>query len=145
MSVKLESSSISTTLVTEKDLLRKDLATASEQDDPLAPYARLLKWTTDNSKLLPSEDDELLEILAETTRVFKDDPIYKGDLRYLKIWISYAKCTRKPEAIYSYLLEKDIGTVYSHLYEEYALVLEKYGRFVVSLAMTSSMPVLTLH
>ena len=115
----------------EKDALKKELATALEQDDPLAPYVRLIKHISEGSAALEQEN-ELVEILEEAARIFKDDDIYKGDLRYLKVWILYAKSTRKPEAVYRFLIERNIGAVYCHLYEEFALVLEKQGRYVMT-------------
>ena len=115
----------------EKEKLKKELATAWDTDDPLAPYTRLIKHISESGTRF-GDDDELIEALEEATRVFKDDDIYKGDLRYLKLWIQYAKCTGKPEEIYKYLMEKDIGTVYCHLYEEYAVILERQGRCVIA-------------
>ncbi|KAI6034825.1 hypothetical protein EDC04DRAFT_3034243 [Pisolithus marmoratus] len=66
-------------------------------------------------------------LLEETLRKFKDDARYSGDLRYLKIWCSYAKMVEKPSVVYAYLVKREIGCVYALLWEEYAVALEKEG------------------
>ncbi|KAG1886963.1 hypothetical protein F4604DRAFT_2040720 [Suillus subluteus] len=105
----------------EKEEYRASIAEALQEDeDPLAAYDDFVKWTAQQY----SADD----LLEETTRRFKDDLRYKGDLRYLKLWSAYAKQVERPTIIYSYLVKHDIGCVYALLYEEYAGALEKEGR-----------------
>ena len=72
---------------------------------------------------------ELLTILEETCRKFKDDYGYRGDLRFLKIWLTYAQRVENPDHIYVYLLKHGIGTIYAHLYEDYATSLESKNRY----------------
>jgi len=64
--------------------------------------------------------------------MFKDDSVYKSDLRYLKIWALYARQMDKVSAlaIYASLIANDIGTSYSALYEDYSTLLESEGRYV---------------
>ncbi|KAG8213013.1 Mad3/BUB1 homology region 1-domain-containing protein [Butyriboletus roseoflavus] len=98
-----------------------------EDEDPLAAYDDFIKWT---SRTFPENDpgSGLIQLLEEVTRKFKDDARYSGDLRYLKLWCSYAKMVEKPGLVYAYLVKREIGCVYGLLWEEYALALEKEGR-----------------
>ncbi len=128
------SKTASATTADERELqrqqYRKQLDTAlDEEDDPLSVYHQFVQWTIKNY----AEDDKksgLLELLEEATRKFKNDPLYKADLRYLKLWTLYAKrCERHGAlSIYKYLMTSEIGASYSLLYEEYANALEMEGR-----------------
>lgn len=115
-------------LARERKQLREDINSAlEEEDDPLAAYDQFVKWTIKN---YPDGDPSsgLLELLEEATGKFKDDSSYKGDLRYLKLWVHYARHVEKPVDVYNYLAGKGIGDGYALLYEEYAKALEKGGR-----------------
>jgi checkpoint serine/threonine-protein kinase len=96
------------------------------EDDPLAVYDQFVQWTLKNYAE-NDPDSGLRELLEEATRKFKDDPSYKTDLRYLKLWSLYARKVESPATIYAFLLANEIGTNYSLLYEEYADVLEQAG------------------
>ncbi|KAF9238479.1 Mad3/BUB1 homology region 1-domain-containing protein [Melanogaster broomeanus] len=112
----------------ERAEYRASIAEALDEDeDPLAAYDDFIKWTSRTF----SENDHtsgLIPLFEEATRRFKDDERYNGDLRYLKLWCSYAKVVNKPSTVYAYLVKKEIGCVYGLLWEEYALALEKEGR-----------------
>ncbi|KAG5644388.1 hypothetical protein DXG03_008616 [Asterophora parasitica] len=114
----------------ERKVLRAQLADAiNEEDDPLAVYDRFVQWTVKNyGERNPASG--LLELLEEATRQFKDDPVYKTDLRYLKLWTLYATQGDRAGAIdiYAHLLAKEIGTSFSLLYEGYAALLEADGK-----------------
>lgn len=112
----------------ERTEYRASIKEALEEDeDPLAAYDDFIKWT---SRTFPEKDpgSGLIQLLEETTRKFKDDARYSGDLRYLKLWCSYAKMVEKPALVYAHLVKREIGCVYGMLWEEYALALEKEGR-----------------
>lgn len=114
----------------QRQQYRKQLDTAlDEEDDPLAVYHQFVQWTIKNYTEGDSKSG-LLELLEEATRKFKNDPMYKADLRYLKLWTLYAKhCERHGAlSIYKYLMTNEIGISYSLLYEEYANALELEGR-----------------
>ncbi|EGN99246.1 hypothetical protein SERLA73DRAFT_73784 [Serpula lacrymans var. lacrymans S7.3] len=112
----------------EHQKFRQSIVTALEEDeDPLAAYDDYIKYTLQHY----GEQDPasgLVELLDEATRKFRDDPRYKGDLRYLKQWSCYAKQVEKPARVYAFLVANGIGSIYALLYEEYALALEKEGR-----------------
>jgi len=106
---------------------RASIAEALEEDeDPLAAYDDFIRWTSRTCSDDPNSG--LVQLLEEATRKFKDDARYSGDLRYLKIWCSYAKVVEKPSTVYAYLVKREIGCVYALLWEEYAIALEKEGR-----------------
>ncbi|GLB42133.1 putative mad3/BUB1 hoMad3/BUB1 homology region 1 [Lyophyllum shimeji] len=108
-----------------------ELALDDEEDgDPLDAYCRLVYWTMENYPEGPSVESGLLELLEEATRVLKDDRggKWRGDLKYLKLWLLYASFVERPTLIYRFLIANEIGTNFALLYEEYAAVLERDGR-----------------
>ncbi|EPQ54098.1 hypothetical protein GLOTRDRAFT_139495 [Gloeophyllum trabeum ATCC 11539] len=100
-----------------------------EEEDPLATYLQFIKWTEENYRGELLGQSGLLVLLEEACRTFIDDASYKCDLRYFKIWARYASLVEKPSAVYSYLLDKEIGVVFSQLYDEYALQLERERQY----------------
>ncbi|VDC05703.1 unnamed protein product [Peniophora sp. CBMAI 1063] len=107
-----------------------EVALEDEDDDPLAAYCEFIYWTVENYPEGHSAESGLLELLEEATRVLKDDRdgAWRGDIRYLKLWVLYASFVEKPTVIYRFLLANDIGVNHALLYEEFAAVLERAGR-----------------
>lgn len=101
-------------------------------DDPLAAFVRFVDWTVDNYPQGECVESGLLELLELATRTFADSPLYKNDMRYLKLWILYASIVDHPTKIYAYLNSNEIGTGYSLFYEEYCNTLERCGQYVHS-------------
>ncbi|KAI5122295.1 hypothetical protein M0805_002374 [Coniferiporia weirii] len=110
----------------EREKFRKHVV--EEEDDPLLPYERYVKWLSEQEQQNARHDLELITVLEEAVRKLKDDPAYRGDVRYLKLWLAYAKRVEKPDIIYVYLLKNDIGTIHAQLYEDYAISLEHQER-----------------
>lgn len=112
----------------EREKYRERLARALTEDaDPLAAYIEFVKWTCDAYKGHLALSG-LLELLDEATRHFVDDAAYKADLRYLKLWLLYAKHVEDPTVIYAFVLSRDIGRIYAQTYQEYALALHTRGK-----------------
>ncbi|KAL0959695.1 hypothetical protein HGRIS_011390 [Hohenbuehelia grisea] len=107
-----------------------ELALEDSEDSPLEAYCQLIYWTVDNYPQGHSAESGLLELLEEATRVLKDDRdgCWRGELKYLKLWVLYASFVEKPSVIYKFLLVNDIGTDHALFYEEYAMVLERDKR-----------------
>ena len=107
-----------------------ELALDDEDGDPLDAYCQLVYWTVENYPQGPSVESGLIELLEEATRVLKDDRSgrWRGELKYLKLWLLYASFVEKPTIIYKFLIANEIGTNFALLYEEYAAVLERDGR-----------------
>ncbi|KAF5391542.1 hypothetical protein D9757_002349 [Collybiopsis confluens] len=113
----------------EREKFRQRIADLVSEDDPLAVYIEFVQWTIHNF----SDDDpnsELIQLLDEATKKFRQDESYKHDLRYLKLWTLYANRVSQRSAIgiYSQLWKNGYGLTYSLLYEEYATALEAAGR-----------------
>ena len=109
-----------------------ELALEDKESDPLEAYCRLVYWTVENYPQGHTAESGLLELLEEATRSLKDDRNgkWRGDIKYLKLWLLYASYVEKPTIIYKFLIANDIGTDFSLLYEEHAAVLERDGRLV---------------
>ncbi|KAI0322915.1 Mad3/BUB1 homology region 1-domain-containing protein [Amylostereum chailletii] len=107
-----------------------EVALEDEDDDPLEAYCQIIYWTVENYPQGHTTESGLLELLEEATRVLKNDRdgLWKGDMRYLKLWVLYASNVEKPATIFKYLLANEIGTSFALLYEELAIVLERNGR-----------------
>ncbi|KAI6044017.1 Mad3/BUB1 homology region 1-domain-containing protein [Pisolithus marmoratus] len=110
--------------------LNVEIALQDDEDDPLEAYVRFVNWILDNYPQGQSAESGLLELLEEATRALKDNRggIWKGELKYLKLWLLYAAFVEKPILIFKFLLSNDIGTSHAVLYEEYAAALERAGR-----------------
>ena len=106
---------------------------AADDDDALAPYERYVAWLTQQARTTPHGpfDLELLTALEEAVRSRKDDPDYKNDVRYVKLWLAYAQHVEKPDVVYVYLLKNEIGAKNAQLYEDYATSLETQDRCVL--------------
>ncbi|KAJ6487808.1 Mad3/BUB1 homology region 1-domain-containing protein [Mycena sanguinolenta] len=107
-----------------------EIALEDEEDDPLEAYCCLVNWTIENYPQGHSAESGLLDLLEEATRVLKDhrDGIWRGEIKYLKLWLLYASFVEKPTIIYNFLMANEIGTEHAILYEELAAVLERDGR-----------------
>lgn len=119
-------------LAQEREAMREQLQQAIDEDeDPLGAYVLFVDWTIESYPQGHNSDSGLITLFDEATRTLKDDPRYKNDIRYLKLWILYASYIEKPVDIFAFLLANDIGSVYTLFYEEYTLALERDGRCVL--------------
>ena len=101
-----------------------------EDADPLDAYCQYVYWVVENYPQGHSVESGLLELLEEATRVLKDHQggKWRGDLRYLKLWVLYASYVEKPAVIFKFCMVNEIGASHSLLYEEFAIALERAGR-----------------
>ncbi|OXG21450.1 checkpoint serine/threonine-protein kinase [Cryptococcus neoformans Ze90-1] len=107
---------------------RRDAADEDMPDglsDVLDVYNQYILFTVQHH---PSSDAHLLPLLETTTRRFINDARYTHDIRYLKLWIMYARQIDRREEIWAFLESRDIGTRHSLFYEEWATTLEGMGR-----------------
>ncbi|TFK75247.1 hypothetical protein BDN72DRAFT_955245 [Pluteus cervinus] len=124
-----------------------------EEDDPLAVYKEFVEWMVKEYSVKSADtskaQSELGELLKKATEQFKDDEVYKQDLRYLKLWVLYIAWvqqdlkTRSNKRgpgdkelqvtaaldMYEDLETNGIGTSFSMFYEEYAKLLETHGKY----------------
>ncbi len=99
--------------------------------DPLEPYCQYVKWINDNYPSGSSSESGLLTVLEEATRTFCDSPRYKNESKYVHLWMEYANLVEQTERVYAFMLANDIGSNWPHLYQEYALVLERNGKWEI--------------
>ncbi|WWD19886.1 hypothetical protein CI109_104355 [Kwoniella shandongensis] len=115
---------------------RKDIEEAERRDkegedmidgvqDVLDVYNKYILFVVQHH---PSSDSHLLPLLETTTRRFVNDARYTQDVRYLKLWVMYARQIERREEIWAFLESRDIGTKHSVFYEEWAAALEGLGR-----------------
>jgi hypothetical protein len=105
-------------------------AKLDEVDDPLSLYdayhlqLQSLLTAADplNIKLISAD---FIPLLDEATRMFAQDPRYRNDPRYLKLWLAYAKYCRDAEEILQFLSQQGIAQNLATFYEEYASLLER--------------------
>ncbi|EFP86922.1 BUB protein kinase [Puccinia graminis f. sp. tritici CRL 75-36-700-3] len=98
-------------------------------EDPLDAHLLYVRWTLDTYG--PQEENlkkNLIIILEQSTRRFVNEKQYRSDLRYLKLWVLYARHCSKLGAtkIYEYLNSKEIGIDFSMFYEEWASSVDQH-------------------
>lgn len=95
--------------------------------DVLDPYCKYLAFITQHH---PSSLNHLLPFLEHTTRHFLTDTRFSQDLRFLKLWVQYAKLVEKERAeeIWVFLNSREVGTGWGLFYEEWAAACEARGR-----------------
>ena len=98
----------------------RKLMEASE-NDPLSVWDGYIRWAHQNSKSNPSH---LNGLLLRCTREFQCDDRYKGDPRYLRIWIKYIDTADKPLELFNHLERNGIGSELALFYTSWSLVLE---------------------
>lgn len=79
------------------------------------------------SAYLPYINDTKTNLLHPVLQKFMNYPIYQNDSRYIKLWIIYGDSTGKPEDVYNYLLDRNIGKASSMLHVALADIYESYS------------------
>jgi checkpoint serine/threonine-protein kinase len=73
----------------------------------------------------------LIPLLERCTRtLLAEGDIWAQDFRYVRIWIQYSRLIDRKTEVFDFLLAREVGTDWSALYEEWAVVLEGLGRSV---------------
>lgn len=57
-------------------------------DDPLAAWSEFVRWIETH---LPEDTRRKFGALEKCTRALKDEPRYKNDMRYVRMWIQYVR------------------------------------------------------
>lgn len=96
-------------------------------EDPLQPWIECIKWV---QEAFPPGGDcsGLVVIYEQCVRTFWHDDRYKGDLRYLKVWLEYAENCDDAEVIYNFLEANNIGVTHASFYISYALLMEQKNK-----------------
>lgn len=97
----------------------------SDLSDPLQPWCDYAKWARENCV------SRELDVLQRVTHLFVNDPRFKDDVRYLRLWVRYAsKINRRQRCqVFERLQKESIGTGYALFYEAWAGALEQKHKF----------------
>lgn len=107
------------------DVFREQRTKLDELDDPLSVYDAHVHQLHSLVSGGSSVTTELVPLLDEATRTFVQDPRYRNDSRYLRLWLSYAKYCRDAEEIFVFLGQQGIAQELATFYEEYASLIER--------------------
>lgn len=107
----------------------RKIETSESLDDPLQVWIDYIKWTLDNFPQGETKTSGLVTLLERCTREFVRNPLYKDDVRYLRIWMQYVNYIDEPVELFSFLAHHHIGQESSIFYEEYANYFESRGLF----------------
>ncbi|CAN0111131.1 unnamed protein product, partial [Ectocarpus fasciculatus] len=97
-----------------------------EEEDKLAIWWQYIQAVQDK---LPSDQQEQFDLLERCSRKFKDDPRYKDDIRYLRVWTAYATHLSNAEDLFKFLYKKGIGGKHAHFWVGWALYAENAGNY----------------
>jgi checkpoint serine/threonine-protein kinase len=107
-----------------KQSFLKHLVQSDELDDPLSLHVNYIQ-SLKTHQSHPTLQNFLLEALERTTQTFVEDPRYRNDPRYLRVWLDYAARCREPEDVFAFLAIKGICLDLAAYYEEYAGYMER--------------------
>ncbi|KAL4320631.1 hypothetical protein AHAS_Ahas14G0029800 [Arachis hypogaea] len=99
-------------------------ATASATDDPLLPFLWSVKKALEGSG---SSSQNLLNLLGDCIRSFKDSEQYRNDVRFLKIWLLYMGVSSDFESVFMEMLNCNVCTKNASLYVWSACFFELKG------------------
>ncbi|KAG6967391.1 hypothetical protein JG687_00004292 [Phytophthora cactorum] len=119
--------SFQTKLRLEDELKTKENAVeAYDGDDPLSAWIEYVRWL---EVKMPEDTRKKFTVLEKCTRELKDNPRYKNDMRYIRLWIQYADLVSNPKDIFKYLYQNKIGERVSLFYIGWAYVLETMANY----------------
>ncbi|KAI8991976.1 Mad3/BUB1 homology region 1-domain-containing protein [Mycotypha africana] len=110
-------------------IFESQLRRIEEEDDPLQIYINYITWMLQMYPEESAADSKIIELLKHTTIKYIDDPRYKDDVRYLKVWLEYASMVPEPHNLFKFLMKQGIGQKLAKFYEHYADFYESTGKF----------------
>ncbi|EPY49744.1 mitotic spindle checkpoint protein Mad3 [Schizosaccharomyces cryophilus OY26] len=113
----------------ERANFEKKLQVSDEEEDPLQIWIDYIQWTLNSYPQGNTTESGLLSLLERCSQHFIKVPVYKNDIRYLRIWMQYAKYVDDPAELFSFLSLHEIGTNFSLYYEEFASYYESKGSY----------------
>ncbi|KAJ3404140.1 hypothetical protein HDU80_003241 [Chytriomyces hyalinus] len=113
----------------ERASLEHAVALSAKQpvSDPLAAHVALLDWYRQNYHA--SMPKAFLAAQENAARLFRKDPRYTNDVRFVSLWLNVSKLAPEPEDVFKYLESNGIGAFCAVYYIEYANLLEIRGKF----------------
>ncbi|RHY54016.1 hypothetical protein DYB30_006112 [Aphanomyces astaci] len=117
------SSHHSTLQLKEREL--QDHIAAYTGDDPLTSWLEYYKWV---QECFPSDMKKNSSVLEQITHEFKGTKKYRNDVRYMKLWVTYADKVEKPLDVFTFLYKNKIGDKLALFYIAWAFLCEKCGK-----------------
>ncbi|KAF0695023.1 Aste57867_14123 [Aphanomyces stellatus] len=108
---------------TEKEL--NDKISAYKGDDPIKNWLEYYKWVQEN---FPSDTTKMILVLERATQALESTRRYRNDIRYMKLWVTYADKAEKPFEIFQFLHKSKIGDKLALFYIAWAFLSEKRGK-----------------
>ncbi|CDP19771.1 unnamed protein product [Coffea canephora] len=100
-------------------------ATTAAAADPLLPWL----WSIEKA-LIHETTSDLEELLSNCIKTCSNDPRYKNDVRFLKIWFLHMDRSSDHESVFREMEKNKICSSNCFLYEWYALFLEAKGKLI---------------
>ncbi|KAJ2692263.1 protein kinase, partial [Coemansia spiralis] len=100
----------------------------AESDDPLDVYYRYVRWLLE---VFPQAHGHqmVIKLVEAPLKLFRDQERYRNDARYVKMWVWYTEIIADgQEAVFQFLVANKVGDSLALLYEEYAKLLEGFGK-----------------
>ncbi len=91
------------------------------ESDPMAVWDSYIRWAQQNIALKPTHCSSLLK---RCTQQYQSSERYKGDPRYLRVWIKYIDTVEQPLETFAHLERCGIGSDLALFYTSWSLVLE---------------------
>ncbi|KAF9963875.1 hypothetical protein BGZ70_007140 [Mortierella alpina] len=113
-------------LALQRQQFLDELEQIEDLDDPMDVYARFVKWTMENypQSAAQGHDSQLMPLLEQAYEMFKGDPIYRNDPRFVKLLMLYAEKVESPLDVFKHMEANGIGSEIAVYYQEYADYLE---------------------
>ncbi|KAF9946959.1 hypothetical protein BGZ72_010998 [Mortierella alpina] len=113
-------------LALQRQQFLDELEQIEDLDDPMDVYARFVKWTMENypQSAAQGHDSQLMPLLEQAYEMFKGDPIYRNDPRFIKLLMLYAEKVESPLDVFKYMEVNGLGSEIAVYYQEYADFLE---------------------
>ncbi|RHY89295.1 hypothetical protein DYB37_005219 [Aphanomyces astaci] len=103
----------------------QDHIAAYTGDDPLTSWLEYYKWV---QECFPSDMKKNSTVLEQITHEFKGTKKYRNDVRYMKLWVTYADKVEKPLDVFTFLYKNKIGDKLALFYIAWAFLCEKCGK-----------------
>ncbi|XP_061355572.1 mitotic checkpoint serine/threonine-protein kinase BUB1 [Gastrolobium bilobum] len=95
------------------------------QHDPLLPFLWSIRKALEDSN---NSGQNLIKLLSDCIRNFKDSDRYRNDVRFLKIWLLYMGVSADFDSVFKEMLDSDVCANNSSLYVWSACFFELKGR-----------------
>ncbi|XP_066905804.1 uncharacterized protein [Halyomorpha halys] len=96
--------------------------------DPLLPRLEYITWL-EQTYIKHGRECNLIPLLEDTITVFKDNPKYKQDPRFIDLVVKYVEAQENAVELFQMVYSQGLGTMCASLYRSWAEVLEQGSDF----------------